>query len=155
MKRDYIEDFLKITTLACFILLIINVSFQIITRVCFPMFARVWTEEMSRLLFVYSIAFAAPLSMKHNEYVNVDFILEFLPKKIRSIVELFILFMTIVFFSIILKESLSFTKLGISQISVTLEYKMMYAYMSMPIMLTFMLLYACINFYKKIKFIRS
>ncbi len=151
MKRDYVEGFLKIATLICFILLILNVCFQIITRLCIPSFAKVWTEEMSRLLFVYSIAFAAPLAMKHNEYVNVDFVLDLLPKKVRKVVDLCISFGVVVLLAVILKEAFAFAMLGKNQVSVTMGYKMMYVYMAMPIMLSFMLLYAIINLYKKIK----
>lgn len=151
MKKDFLERILEFGTFICFSLLVLNVLFQITTRLFFPSFAKVWTEELSRALFVYGIAFAAPLAMKKKEYVNVDLLIDKFTGKTRLVIDLFLNLLTVLLFSVVLYVSKDFIKLGINQNSVALGYKMFWPYFSVAVMLAGILIYALLGFREIIK----
>lgn len=151
MKKGIIEKTLELGTFISFSLLVINVMFQIITRRYIPSMSVVWTEEMSRLLFVYSVSFAAPLAMKRREYVNVELFHDSLPQKIRHILNIVIELITISLFGIVFFNGLSFVQLGMNQVSVTMGYKMSVAYVSIPLMTAFILMYSILHLMSLIK----
>lgn len=154
-EKDIIEKVLEAGTFISFLGLIIVVLFQVITRFLLPSFSQIWTEEASRFLFIYSVAFAAPLAMKKNEYVNVDILLSVLPKSVREALEFFIYLATIVFFSIILFFGIKFAQLGLGQTSATMEMPMVIAYSSIPITALFIMIYAVYNFIRHLTTIRN
>ena len=69
---DKIEHVLKILGYCFSIVFMTVVLFQIIVRLIFP-FPVSWTEEVSRFFFLFTIAVSAPLVIKHNDLVYVDF----------------------------------------------------------------------------------
>jgi TRAP-type C4-dicarboxylate transport system permease small subunit len=141
LKRiDPIEKTLFMGTLFCFTALLVVVSLQILTR--FLPFSFVWTEELSRFLFIYSIAFASPLAMKKKEFVNVDIFINKFPKKIRRVHELIIYLIIVVLMAIITTKGLEFLLLGVDQNSATMAMPMSVAYSSIFITSLFITLYA-------------
>lgn len=46
-----------------------------------------WTEELSRFLFVWLIAFAAGYSVSTREHIKVELIVDLLPKKVQKILD--------------------------------------------------------------------
>lgn len=150
-KTDYLEVILKFGTLLSFTALIITVLLQVITRFFIPSITLVWTEEGSRFLFIFSVAFGAPLAMKHEEYVNVDIILNLIPTKLRDIFEMIIQVMSIGIFALVFKESLAFVRLGQRQMSPTLGIPMSVSHSAITIASFFIMLYGIVNFYRYIQ----
>lgn len=130
MKKDYLSKFLEFCTFATFSLLVINVLFQVLSRKFFPQFSVIWTEEMSRLLFVYSVAFAAPLAAKRKEYVSVELFQHRVSPKLVKVLKVIIELTTILLFTLVSYTGISFVKLGMNQRSVTMGHQMGYVYMS-------------------------
>jgi TRAP-type C4-dicarboxylate transport system permease small subunit len=143
--RNPVEKTLEIATFIAFSGLIIIVLFQIITRFFFPDFSKVWTEEATRLFFVYSVAFAAPLAMKKQEYVNVDILISLFPKKLKKIIEILNQILIIILISILLKGAVGFSQLGLNQLSPTMKIPMSVAYSSLFVALLFLLIYGIHN----------
>lgn len=144
-KRDIVETILEVGTFLFFTALIIIVLLQVFTRFLFPDKSFVWTEEASRFCFIYAVAFAAPLAMKKQEYVNVDIVLNALPKGARRVLELMIYIINVVLFSIVFVQAIKFAKLGIGQTSATMKIPMYISYSSIAIMTFFIVFYALHN----------
>ena len=65
---------------SAFFALIAVVSLQIFTRT-FGLPSPVWTEELSRYLLLYMVAFGVGLSLTTGELVNVDLLQETVPER--------------------------------------------------------------------------
>ncbi len=154
-NKDILEKLLEIGAFLTFLALVINVSIQVITRNLLPSITVVWTEELSRLLFVYSIVFGAPLAMKKEEYVNVDIVLNLMNKKVRWVADLLIKAVSTVLFAIVSYKGIEFAKLGISQTSAVLRIPMVYAYSSISITCLLITVYGVYNMYGHISRIRE
>ncbi len=75
-------------TAACFILVGICVLVQIITRYT-PGLSAPWTDEMTRLLFMYTIMTGAPIAIKYREYAAIDILLNNLHGRVRHAITVF------------------------------------------------------------------
>ncbi len=147
-NKDIIEKILKAGAFLSFAGLIITVLLQVVTRFLIPGVTLVWTEEGSRFLFKFAVAFGAPLAMKHEEFVNVDIILNLLSRKTRDVFEIIIQVMSIGLFAIVFKQSLTFVEIGHSQQSPTLGIPMSVAHGVIMVASLFIMLYGVSNFYK-------
>lgn len=143
--KDPIEKTLELGTFVFFMSLIAIVLFQIITRFFLPDFSKIWTEEASRLFFIYAVAFAAPFAMKKKEFVNVDIIVKIVPKPVGIVLEVFGYLITIILFVVLLINALAFAKLGVNQLSATMDIPMSVAYSSIFTTAVFILFYAIVN----------
>ncbi len=150
-NKDIIETILKIGTLASFVGLIITVVLQVVTRFFIPGITLVWTEEGSRFLFKFAIAFGAPLAMKHNEYVNVDIVLNMLKGKTKDIFNIIIQVSGIALFLVVLKASWTFVKIGQAQMSATLGIPMSISHGAITMASFFIIMYGVVNLYKTIQ----
>lgn len=145
-KTDILEKVLETGTFLTFTALVMVVLLQVVTRFALPSLSFVWTEEASRFLFVYSVAFGAPLAMKKNEYVNVDILTSLLPKRVRHGLEAIIYLATVVLFSVVFIYGMEFAKLGVTQMSPTMGMPMTIAYSSITITAFCIIVYAIYNF---------
>jgi TRAP-type C4-dicarboxylate transport system permease small subunit len=145
-KKDYVERILGNGTFISFTALIITVLIQVVTRY-FPLgISFIWTEEATRFFFIFSVAFAAPLAVKKREYVNVDLILNILPKNVRHLFEIAIDLLTVILFTIVFFQAIKFAKLGIGQTSPAMRIPAYIGYSSIILMSIFVLYYAIWNF---------
>ena len=149
-KQDYLEKFLGFGTFISFTALIITVLIQIFTRFLPLGISFIWTEEATRFLFIFSVAFAAPLAMKNKEYVNVDLILNILPKNIRKFFDIMIDSLSVVLFTIVFFQAIKFAKLGIGQTSPAMRIPAYVGFSSIMFMAIFVLYYALGNLKERI-----
>lgn len=152
--KDPLEKVLKIGVFSVFILLILTVSFQVFSRVFFPSLSRIWTEELTRFLFIYAIAFAAPLAMKQAAYVNIDLI-DKLPVRIVILVKIVVEIMIAALFLLVFYYGIRFTMLGINQRAPTIKIPMAAVFVSIPIMGALMFFYSVVNFGKFLKKLKT
>ena len=92
-----IEQFLKIGTLISTYGLILSVLVQIFARF-FLENPPAWTEEASRLCFIYAVAFAGGLALKDGEYVALDLVYRKLSRRGQQILDLGIPLLIMVLF---------------------------------------------------------
>ena len=96
--------------------------------------APAWTEEASRLFFVYAMAFAAGLALKDNEYVQLDVLFNALSDTWQRIIHMgssllaFLLFGTLTYFAI------PFIQLGSLETSPSMGLDMSIPFASMLVM---------------------
>ncbi len=86
MLRKLIGRVLKLGTLISTWGLITTVLLQIFFRFS-PLQTPSWTEEASRLFFIYAMSFAAGLAMKTSYYVHLDMFFNRLPYTWQQCIE--------------------------------------------------------------------
>ncbi len=143
--NDFISKILLSLGALCFVLLVLVVLLQIATRLFIPISVS-WTEEVSRFLLLYMIAFVAPVALKDRQLVYVDLILSFFPKKIvkilRGISDLLISVLSI----IILSTSHNYILLGVGQIAPVTGLPMYIPYGMVFVLSLFLSFYGISNF---------
>ncbi|MCP3027855.1 TRAP transporter small permease [Halobacillus sp. A5] len=144
-----LSNLLKFLTVILFIALVIVVLIQITGR--YTPYSFVWTEELSRFLFIYAIAVSAPLAMENREYVRVDLLLEVVPNKIRKYVDSFIYLVIGAFSAFLIYYAYEFALLGQNQSSATIAVEMFYINLSMLIIFLLLALYSFINIFVVLK----
>ncbi|WP_059105353.1 TRAP transporter small permease [Shouchella shacheensis] len=143
MKAVHVLDrILAYLTIIFFTSLLVVVIIQIMSRY-FP-YNAIWTEELSRYLFVYAIAFAAPLALRKNEFIRVDMLIMALPEKGRRIYESVIAGLVFVFAVFLLVEGVTFYRLGLDFVSPTVGIQMSYVYAMVPVLAVLLMLYSVI-----------
>ncbi len=133
MLKKHIEKFLKLGTIWSVFLLISSVLLQIFARF-FLAQAPSWTEEVSRLLFIFSVAFAAPLALKSNYYIYLDVFFKMLKPHWQKRINTFILITTFLLFLILSIGAIKFISMGFTENSPSMGIKMGIAFLSMIIL---------------------
>tara|TARA_R110002167_G_scaffold35569_2_gene113536 strand:- start:740 stop:1204 length:465 start_codon:yes stop_codon:yes gene_type:complete len=133
MLYKTIGRILKLGTLVSTWGLIFTVLLQIFCR--FSWFnTPSWTEEASRLFFIYAISFASGLAMKNNFYVHLDMFYNRFGVKTKKILDLSIPLISMVLFLVMAVYSVKFILLGIVEKSPSMGFNMGAAFFSMFIM---------------------
>ena len=139
-RKNIVEEFLKIGSVVLVIALIGVVFLQVFARYCLPS-SPSWTEEASRFLFIYAVAFAAPLAVVDKAYVKVEFILDKLSASLQRKLQKGINILLVLFFAIIFIGSISFTRLGFAEDSPAMKLKMVIPFFSITFLYFFMALF--------------
>ena len=147
--RKSIDATLAFLTVLSFAGVIIIVTIQIISR--FAPFSFIWTEELTRYLFLYGIAFGAPLALMRNEFINVDMILNRMSDNFRRYYEVVIYLAIILLSLVMVVQGYSFTLLGDNQRSATMPFQMSVVHASLLIMSVFLVFYAVLKIIDLIK----
>ncbi|MDR1377629.1 MAG: TRAP transporter small permease [Synergistaceae bacterium] len=97
MWKKQLERFLGWTSSLCFVGLVLVVLLQVFARTSlWPYAPPHWTEEASRFLMLYMVAFSAGLAAKERAYVNVDVFVNLLSGRSRAFMQLLIDILVIV-----------------------------------------------------------
>ncbi len=131
--KHYIEKVLKFATVWSVFLLIASVMLQIFARF-FLEKAPPWTEEVSRLFFIFSVAFAAPLALKSNYYIQLDVFYNRLKTQWQKRINTTILAVVLVLFIVFTIGAFKFTVMGFAEHSPSMGIKMGIAFSSMLIL---------------------
>ncbi|NNE76930.1 MAG: TRAP transporter small permease [Pricia sp.] len=113
--------------------LILSVLVQITCRFT-PIATPAWTEEASRILFIYAMAFAAGLAMKNDYYVHLDMFYNRFPLKLQQFLSKAIPIITFLLFAVMAIYAIEFVLLGIPEKSPSMGFNMGVAFFSMFIM---------------------
>ena len=87
--KKFLERFLEWMSSFFFTGLIAMVLLQVFARMFLPRSPH-WTEEASRFLMLYMVAFSAGLAAKERAYVNVDIFINYMKGRLRIAVQLLI-----------------------------------------------------------------
>lgn len=142
-----LEKTLSILAIISFTLLVIVVLLQILTR--FLPYSFVWTEESTRYLFLYTIAFAAGLGVLRNEYISIDFILDLFSKKTRALYLRATYIVMILTNAVISYYSYNFILLGQGQQTSTLGFSMAYIHLSVFLIAFFIMFFYIVKLLDK------
>ncbi|MEO9892458.1 TRAP transporter small permease subunit [Aurantibacter sp.] len=130
--------------------LISTVVIQIICRFT-PIATPSWTEEASRIFFIYAMAFAAGLAMKSNYYVHLDMFYSRFSKKFQHLLLMAIPIISLVLFLIMAIYSMRFVMLGFAEKSPSMGFNMGVAFFSMFIMSVSICYYLVIKIIKNFR----
>nr|WP_184403478.1 TRAP transporter small permease [Geomicrobium halophilum] len=125
-----------------FVSLLVVVLIQIMDR--YLPYSAVWTEELSRYLFVYTITFAAPIAIRKNEFIKVDLLIMALTERWRRFYESAIYVLVAIFSVVLFVEGIRFYRLGEEFVAPALDIPMNYFYASVPLLAFFVFIYSLI-----------
>ncbi len=140
----FLDNLLEMIIFIIFIALVLTVALQIVSRFA-PIGPYIWTEELSRFLFIYIVVVSCGLAIKSKEIINVDLIFMAMSKKIAMIFKIFLNLISILFTSIMAFYAIEFAEIGLFQTSSALGLKMSYMYYSMFMMPTLLSIYLIID----------
>ena len=104
-----------------------------------------WTEEASRLFFIYAISFAAGLALRDKYYVELDVFYRKFSKKTKYIIDQLIQLCTVLLFAIMGLYSLQYIQLGSIETSPSMKIPMSFAFVSILIMSVTIVVYALVE----------
>ncbi|MGF2614621.1 TRAP transporter small permease [Rossellomorea vietnamensis] len=134
---------LEAATILSFLGVIVVVLIQILSR--YLPYTAVWTEELTRFLFIYSISFGAPLALKNKEFISVDILTGYLPEKIKEAYEAFIYLVIVVLSFVIAFHGYTFISVGRGQTSATMALDMSIIHASITISFIFIAIYSVVH----------
>lgn len=130
MIKKYIEKTLKFGTIWSVFLLIGSVLLQIFARF-FLAQAPSWTEEVSRLFFIFSVAFASALALKSNHFIYLDVFFNMMKRSWQKKISVLILVCVFLLFLVLTITSVEFMIMGFNEKSPSMGIKMGIAFSSM------------------------
>ncbi|AWV98772.1 TRAP transporter small permease [Arcticibacterium luteifluviistationis] len=150
MIKKAIGKFLKYGTLLSTYALIASVALQIYARF-FMSKTPAWTEEASRLFFLYTISFASGLALKDNYFVYLDVLFERLKPRSQESLLTLIYLVTFALFGLMFYHSVLFVKLGLPETSSSMGISMSITFFCMVIMSASMAYYSFLELLKRYK----
>jgi TRAP-type C4-dicarboxylate transport system permease small subunit len=130
------EKVIDVILFALFSVTFITVLIQVVSRFI-PSVVVPWTEEITRLSFLYTICFGAPLAIKYNEYARVDILFGILPLKARLLLECFSAIIITAFCLVVGITSFPLVKLGKRQFSLYMQIPMYFAFAAVTLCFLF------------------
>lgn len=149
-----LTQFLKYGTLLTSTGFVFTVSLQIFARF-FLSDVPPWTEEASRMLFIYAIAFASGLAYRGNYFVFLEAFYAGFSDKMKKIIDLISPLMTLFLFGITAFYSLYMVEMGGSELSPSLQIIMVIPFLSILILCISISYFSCLSLLKKIKYWKS
>lgn len=146
----FIGRILKYGTIISTMGIILMVLIQIYARFLLPN-SPSWTEEASRLFFIYALSFASGLAVKNNYYVHLDYFFNKFSIKTQKALMLIIPMITAILFLILAVYSLQFIGQGHAERSPSLKIRMSFVFFSIFIMGASICYYSVMEVVKQIK----
>ena len=134
MKRiiDWYHRILTWLMVATVAILIIPVTLQIISRYTALIPSWIWTEELSRFLFIWMVMLGAMIGIREHSHFEVDVWPELGPKGaalLRIVSDTFVLIFALVF----VLWGIQFVQFGLDQLSELAELPMPWIFLAWPL----------------------
>ncbi len=127
-----------------FAALIVVVMLQVITRT-FGLYSPVWTEEVSRYLVLYIVAFGVGLALVTGDLVSVDLLLEVVSDRVAWAMRLMSFALTGILGLVMIYPAWRFTSIGAFQLSPTLRIPMSVMHASVLVLAVLLSTYALLR----------
>ena len=152
--KIFLSTFLKYGTLLNSLGFIFTVSLQIYARF-FLTDVPPWTEEASRMLFIYAISFASGLAYRGNYFVYLEAFYVGFSKKMKKVVDLVSPALSFLLFGITAWYSVDVFQMGFSESSPSLQIIMAIPFFSLLVLSSSVSFYSLLSLLKKIKYWKS
>jgi TRAP-type C4-dicarboxylate transport system permease small subunit len=152
--KFFLSKFLKYGTLITSLGFVITVSLQIFARFLLSDVPP-WTEEASRILFIYAIAFASGLAYRANYFVFLEAFYTVFSEKLKKIIDLISPLMSLVLFGFCTYYTVPMIKMGMDEYSPTLHVIMAIPFLSIFILSFSLSYFSFLGLINKIKFWKS
>jgi TRAP-type C4-dicarboxylate transport system permease small subunit len=113
-------------------ILIVPVTLQIISRYTALIPAWIWTEELSRFLFIWMIMLGAMIAVREGTHFVVD-VLPRLPPRLAALVQIVTNLLVLVFALVFVWWGIEFVRFGWDQTSELAELPMTFIFMAWPV----------------------
>ncbi len=132
-----LDDFSTALFLAMLILVSLQIFFRFVLRIGVP-----WTEELSRLVFLYLAFFGSAIALREGTFISVDTFPLLLKGRARAALDLAITIFSLVFLVVMLWGSLFMTRLAWPTVLSTVGWiSNGWLYVSMDVSFALMILY--------------
>lgn len=121
-------------------LLTVSVFLQVLIRFVFK-YPLPWTEEVSRIAFVYSIFVGATIAVREKAHLNVDFVLVVLPQGLALAIKLVGTALVGIFLVFMTWQGVVFVRATGVQVTPVMQVPFRYLYLIIPSSGGLMLLY--------------
>lgn len=121
-------------------LLTVSVFLQVLIRFVFK-YPLPWTEEVSRIAFVYSIFVGATIAVREKAHLNVDFVLVVLPQGLALAIKLVGTALVGIFLVFMTWQGVVFVRATGVQVTPVMQVPFRYLYLIIPTSGGLMLLY--------------
>lgn len=120
---EWLQKIFNIAAIAFLLGIVFVVLFQIFARYALPK-APVWTEELSRFLFIYTIIFASASVIIQERHVNLELFQHRLSEKWTLVYKIFLHVLVAVFSMVLLQYAWKYALIGKRQTSPAMGLKM-------------------------------
>jgi TRAP-type C4-dicarboxylate transport system permease small subunit len=121
----------------------VSVFLQVLIRFVFK-YPLPWTEEVSRIAFVYTIFIGATIAVREKAHLNVDFLLVILPARVGRAISLAGTALVAVFLIVATWQGIVFVRATGVQVTPVMQVPFRYLYLIIPscgaLMLLFLIL---------------
>ena len=117
-----------------------SVFLQVLIRFVFK-YPLPWTEEVSRIAFVYTIFIGATIAVREKAHLNIDFLLVVLPPQIAQAMKLLGTLLVAVFLGFVTWQGIEFVRITGVQVTPVMQVPFRYLYLIIPSCGGLMLLY--------------
>lgn len=131
---------LKYVLTLLIVILTVSVFLQVLIRFVFK-YPLPWTEEVSRIAFVYSIFVGATIAVREKTHLNVDAILVLLPKRVARAITVLGAFLVAIFLGFMTWEGAVFVRATGVQMTPVMQVPFRYLYLILPASGAIMFLY--------------
>ncbi len=122
------------------IILTVSVFLQVLIRFVFK-YPLPWTEEVSRIAFVYSIFVGATIAVREKTHLNIDVLLVVLPKGAAWVITVLGLILVGIFLGFVTWEGIALVRATGVQMTPVMQVPFQYLYLIVPASGALMLLY--------------
>ncbi|MCI2056135.1 MAG: TRAP transporter small permease [Oscillibacter sp.] len=130
----------KVLIIALFSAVILVTFAQVIARYVLNN-SIIWAEEFSRYFFEWVIMLACALAVGSNSHMRIDVIFRVLPKKVHKSYMMVIDGLVLVFFVLMIFQSIRLVMTAQGQLSSAMQIPMSVVYLGLPVGFTLMLLF--------------
>ena len=130
------------------IALLITVVIQVVSRY-FPV-TMVWTDELSRFLFVWFSMLAIALAYMENKHLSMDFVYEKLPRSVQKALDFLSELLVFLAACVIVVEGFGLLKTVAIQKAPILRIGMNWFYMAVPVGFTFVAAHALLLIIRRV-----
>ena len=131
---------LKYVLTLLLIILTVSVFLQVLIRFVFK-YPLPWTEEVSRIAFVYSIFVGATIAVREKTHLNIDVLLIVLPKGTARVITVLGLILVGIFLGFVTWEGIALVRETGVQMTPVMQVPFRYLYLIVPASGALMLLY--------------
>lgn len=133
-------------------IMLVSMLLQVISRYIFQR-PFIWTEELTRFLFIWIIYLGCVLVSKKDEHIRIDFFLLRLPMRIRFIITLLTNILLVLFFLVVIIAGINMIIVNYKVKTTALRVSWMYFYLGITSSFFLMLIYKFDHFVRQIMLI--
>ena len=133
-------SWLQMVTNCFFAVMVAAVVIEVVARYVFhrPL---LWTEEVAKLAFTWLAFLGAAIAARHNEHIQVETLVEFLPRPLRHGIGIFVRVCSVIFLIIVTIYSTRFMLSEIDTTSAAMEISKAWWVLPIPISTAMICLY--------------